>query len=110
MMTDSLSSRRPAAHFASRLPDDSCGLHESGALCTNLADPLRAVPLRLLFKIGGDSLPNWICPPVVVERLTSFLCDTRPNARACALTKPAISRIRTAFSRITRTTVLQCQM
>src|SRR5688572_26522028 len=35
MMTANLSSRRPVAHPAPRLPDDPCGLHKSAAVCTS---------------------------------------------------------------------------
>ena len=42
MMTAFLSSGRPAADIASRLPDDPCGIHESPSLCTNLPNPVGA--------------------------------------------------------------------
>src|SRR5688572_11071488 len=51
MMTSAMSSRRPAPLRDSRLPDDQCGLHESGRLCTHVA-PLFGSPIPHNFSLN----------------------------------------------------------
>jgi hypothetical protein len=67
VMTVTLSSARPAASNAPRLPDDQSGFRESGFVCTN--------PVHLN---GGLYVGNDACPATAAtRRLTSILAITR---------------------------------
>jgi len=91
MMTVTLSSGRPAVSPVLRLPDEKCGLHEFGFLCTNLAESTGAKRpgMRLALQHFPSNLRSFNIHRSPVNRRLSkkidflnssfFLCSVRAD-------------------------------